>query len=43
MRKHTIIQDSSHELSYLFGITVGIVNTGETVANNSQKKCHGML
>jgi hypothetical protein len=33
--------DSLHELSYLFAITVGNVNTGETVSNNVQRKCHG--
>jgi len=43
MRKYTIIQDSLHELNYLFGTMVGIVNTGQTVSNNVQRKCQGML
>ena len=43
MRKYTIIQDSLHELSYVFGIMVRTVNTGETVSNNVQRKCHGVL
>jgi len=43
MRKCTIIQDSLHELSYVFGIMAGTVITGETVSNNVQRKWHGIL
>jgi hypothetical protein len=43
MRKYTIIQDSFHELIYVFGVMVGTVYTGETVSNNVQRKCYGIL
>jgi hypothetical protein len=43
MRKYIIIQDSLHEMSYLFGITVSTVNARETVSNNMQRKCHDIL
>jgi len=38
MTKYTFIQDSLHELSYVFDIMVGTVNIGETVSNNMQSR-----